>query len=216
MAQAQTLKLREGAIGAVRHVQASFGFTVASASNIRMVAGLGGGALLDAGSYPVSLVRIVAGARPARAWASAQWFSAGLDKTVTAMLEFPGGMVVQVCCSFATASHRHAMIAGENGAIMTDYSNHAPASGMLSLLVKRRREATAPYETLEVPGGSGFLAEAESFARLMAGGERGVDGGDGGGDHRYHADAGCDHGEHAVRPGGGDCGVMLLPRGVKI
>ncbi len=173
MAQPQTLKLREllreGAIGEVRHIQAAFGFTVAGANNIRMVAALGGGALLDAGSYPVSLVRIVAGERPARAYASVQWFSAGLDKTVAATLEFPSGKVAQVFCSFVTASHRHAIIGGENGAIMTNYFNHAPPSGKLSLQVKRGREATAPYETLELPGLNGFRAEAESFAHLAAG-----------------------------------------------
>jgi predicted dehydrogenase len=173
MAQPQTLKLREllrdGAIGQVRHIQACFGFTVAGPDNIRMVAALGGGALLDAGSYPVSLVRIVAGERPVRAWASAQWFSEGLDKTVAATLEFASGKVAQVFCSFVTASHRHAIVAGDTGAIMTSYANHAPPDGKLSLQVKRSREASAPYETLELPGGNGFLAEAESFAQLVAG-----------------------------------------------
>ncbi len=173
MAQPQTLRLREllseGTIGEVRYIQATFGFTVAGTNNIRMVAALGGGALLDAGSYPVSLARIVAGERPARAFASAQWFGKGLDKTVAATLDFPSGKVAQIFCSLLTASHRHAMIAGENGAIITNYSNHAPPSGKLNLEVKRSREATAPYETLELPGGSGFLAEAESFAHLVAG-----------------------------------------------
>ena len=173
MAQPQTLRLREllreGAIGEVRHIQATFGFTVAGTNNIRMVAALGGGALLDAGSYPVSLARIVAGERPARASASAQWFSKGLDKTVAATLDFPSGKVAQIFCSFLTASHRHALIAGDNGTIMTDYSNHAAPSGKLSLQVKRGRQTTAPCETLELPAGSGFLAEAESFAHLVVG-----------------------------------------------
>jgi D-xylose 1-dehydrogenase (NADP+, D-xylono-1,5-lactone-forming) len=173
LAQQQTLKLREllrgGAIGQVRHIQATFGFTVAGPDNIRMVATLGGGALLDAGSYPISLVRIVAGERPVRASASAQWFSEGLDKTVAATLEFASGKVAQVFCSFVTASHRHAVIAGDTGAIVTSYLNHGPTDGKLYLQVKRSKEATAPYETIEVPAGNGFLAEAESFADLVAG-----------------------------------------------
>ena len=49
--------LREGAIGDVRSVQASFGFTLANPrGNIRMDPDLAGGALLDAGSYVVSLI----------------------------------------------------------------------------------------------------------------------------------------------------------------
>ena len=54
--------LREGAIGAVRSVQASFGFNLsAPQGNIRMQPELGGGALLDAGSYVLSLIRLVMG-----------------------------------------------------------------------------------------------------------------------------------------------------------
>jgi len=54
--------LHGGAIGDVRAVQASFGFMLANPSgNIRMQPELGGGALLDAGSYALSLIRLVMG-----------------------------------------------------------------------------------------------------------------------------------------------------------
>jgi predicted dehydrogenase len=161
--------LRDGTIGQLRHIQATFGFTVASANNIRLIATLGGGARLDAGSYPTSLVRVVAGERPAVVYATAQWLSEGVDKTIAATLEFPSGVIAQIFCSFATASHRHAVIAGDQGAIMTNYFNHSPPRTKLALQIKRSREPTAPYETLDLPGGDGFLAEAESFAHLVAG-----------------------------------------------
>jgi xylose dehydrogenase (NAD/NADP) len=173
LAQPQTIKLRQllrdGTIGQLRHIQATFGFTVASANNIRLIATLGGGARLDAGSYPTSLVRVVAGERPAVVYATAQWLSEGVDKTIAATLEFPSGVIAQIFCSFATASHRHAVIAGDQGAIMTNYFNHSPPRTKLALQIKRSREPTAPYETLDLPGGDGFLAEAESFAHLVAG-----------------------------------------------
>jgi len=52
---------------------------------------------------------------------------------------------------------------------MTNYFNHAPPGGTLTLQVKRSPEPGTPYEILELPGSNGFLAEAESFARLLAG-----------------------------------------------
>ena len=59
-AQPQTLKLRElldaGVIGDVRLIQASFGFTLGAGENIRLSPQLAGGALMDIGTYPVSLV----------------------------------------------------------------------------------------------------------------------------------------------------------------
>jgi D-xylose 1-dehydrogenase (NADP+, D-xylono-1,5-lactone-forming) len=173
LAQMQTVRLREllraGTIGQVRHIQASFGFTVAGQGNIRMVAELGGGARLDAGSYPVSLVRVIAGERPARVHSNTRWFSDGVENTVAATLEFANGMVAQVFCSFATASHRHALISGDRGAIITDFLNHAPPDGKLYLQVKQGRESMVPFVRLELPAVNGFLAEAESFSQLVAG-----------------------------------------------
>ena len=78
MAQPQTVTmrrlLREGAIGRVQFVQAAIGFSLAAGPNVRLEPELGGGAVLDAGSYPVSLVRIAAGERPIRAAATARFY----------------------------------------------------------------------------------------------------------------------------------------------
>ncbi len=89
-AQPQTLKLREllaeGAIGRLQTINANFGVRFSDPSNIRLNPDLGGGALLDAGSYPVSLVRLVAGAPPKRACAASRMMH-GVDLTTMAMLE---------------------------------------------------------------------------------------------------------------------------------
>jgi D-xylose 1-dehydrogenase (NADP+, D-xylono-1,5-lactone-forming) len=67
-AQPVTLKLREllaaGAIGRLQMIQAYIGFSIADPADIRFDAALAGGSIMDGGSYPVSLVRMVAGARP--------------------------------------------------------------------------------------------------------------------------------------------------------
>ena len=111
-AQPQTLKLgdllRQNAIGRVQLIQASFGFPLADAANIRMNPALAGGALMDAGCYPVSFVRMVAGSRPARVQALAQWSDSGVDRTLVASLEFASGLIAQISCTFATARHRRA------------------------------------------------------------------------------------------------------------
>src|ERR1051326_8331481 len=65
MAQQQTVALRqfvkEGALGRLELIQASFGFLVPEpASNVRLIADLGGGARYDAASYPLSVIRLVA------------------------------------------------------------------------------------------------------------------------------------------------------------
>src|SRR3954447_6977879 len=117
LVQAQTAMLRawlaEGAIGTVRLIRSTFSVLFADPANIRLSPTLGGGALYDAGSYAVSLVRIAAGARPTRAQAVSQLDANGVDLTTLATLEFADGLLAQVSCSFATAYHRHASIAGD-------------------------------------------------------------------------------------------------------
>ncbi len=146
-----------------------FGFNqvVVDNENIRLSTALGGGALMDIGSYPVSLIRMVAKARPVRVNAVAHWTSGGVDSTLAATLEFPSGLLAQLTCSFSTCLHRQALIAGSNGVIQTTYLNHTSAEqpGTLQLRVGTDRKAVDSI--VQTSASDGFLAEAESFERLI-------------------------------------------------
>jgi xylose dehydrogenase (NAD/NADP) len=175
MAQEQTAILRgwlaEGAIGEVRLIRSTFTVFFADPANIRLSPTLGGGALYDAGSYAASLVRLAAGRRPLRVHATSQRDANGVDLTTVATLEFDGGLVAQLSCSFATAYHRHASIAGDKGIIETNYLNHPPAGGPAVLQIRRGVPMTTPFEAVPIPDGNGFRREAESFAKLLREGE---------------------------------------------
>ena len=178
LAQPQTLKMREllaaDTIGRVQLIQASFGFPLTDPANIRMSAMLAGGALMDAGSYPVSLVRIVAGVRPTRVHAVSQWTESGVDLTTMATLEFTGALasppLAQISCTFASARHRHAFIAGDAGSISTTYFNDTSSSFPPTLEVRRGTGWDAQREIVETASTKGFLAEAESFHDLVRSG----------------------------------------------
>jgi predicted dehydrogenase len=169
--QPQTLKLREllaaGAIGKLQLVQAAFGFPLGDLSNIRYDPALAGGALMDAGSYPVSLARMVAGERPLRASAMAQWAPTGVDRTLAGLIEFPGGLLAQVTCSFATVRHRHAVIVGDAGMITTTYLNDTSAALPPMIEVRRGTGWDATRETIVAAEANGFFAEAEAFCDLV-------------------------------------------------
>ena len=169
--------LKSGAIGEVRLIQASFGFTLANVeTNIRMKPELGGGALLDAGSYPLSLIRWVMGCAPEKVEASARWAATGVDIATNATLHFPGGRTAQMSCAMDTANHRHATIAGTQGSILTEYLNHTSevaAGGQHGYLpnelrVRRGTANTIPLEPVAAATGSGFRYAAEAFARMIA------------------------------------------------
>jgi xylose dehydrogenase (NAD/NADP) len=171
-AQPQTRKLVEiiesGAIGRLQLIQASFGFTLATGPNIRTDPTLAGGALMDAGAYPVSLVRMLARERPSQVHAVAHWVG-GVDHALAATIEFESGVLAQISCSFCTSVHRQALIAGTGGVIQTPFLNHPPLDRPAELLVKRGVAANLDYETIPSAAMNGFLAEAESFASLVQG-----------------------------------------------
>ncbi|MDR5784312.1 Gfo/Idh/MocA family oxidoreductase [Caballeronia sp. LZ065] len=167
----------EGAVGEVRAIQACFGFTVGNpGANIRMKPELGGGALLDAGSYPLSLIRLVMGSAPSRVDAVATWADSNVDISLMATLVYEDGRRAQVSCSMDAANHRYASIIGTQGTIDTEYLNHTSdqasgdASGYLpsQLRVRRGIPNSVPFEAVHAATGSGFLFAAESFARMVA------------------------------------------------
>jgi D-xylose 1-dehydrogenase (NADP+, D-xylono-1,5-lactone-forming) len=175
MFQPQTLEIEQliasGAIGEPRMMFATFGFTVSDVRNIRLDAALSGGALMDAGCYPVSFARQVFGRRPQRVTATARWLH-GVDQTLAATLEYPGGGIAQISCSFATAVHRRAIIACSGGVIETDYHNHTDREPAPSYRLKRGTDWQAAFETIAVPSENGFRLEIDAFADLVERGDR--------------------------------------------
>ena len=176
--------LHDGTVGDVRSVQASFGFNLANpAGNIRMNPDLGGGALLDAGSYPLSMIRLAMGCAPTRVMADAKWSATGVDISLMATLHYADGRRAQMTCAMDAATHRHATIVGSRGTVETEYLNHTSGhtSGHTSkgpahpwgylpsqMRVRRGTANSIPFEDITSATGSGFLFAAEAFANVVA------------------------------------------------
>ena len=174
--QPQTLeivrRIEAGEIGTVRLVQASTGFAVSSAGSIRLSRELAGGALLDVGCYPVSLARLIFGARPVEVDAAMECGEAAVDLTTVATLHHRAGGLAQIACSIAVGPHRCAMLCGSAGAIETSFSNHTESGTNASFRIKRGTDFRAPFERIETGAGNGFQFEAEAFARLVRSDDR--------------------------------------------
>ncbi len=169
--------LHAGAIGQVRSIQATFGFTLSpdDPQNIRFNPDLGGGALLDAGSYPLSLIRLVMGQAPVRVMAQSSWAASGVDMSTTATLEYADGRRAQLMCAMDVANVRRAIISGSAGTLETEYLNHTAAAvgespyGYLPSQLRLRRGIanTLAFEDIRSPAGSGFRFAAEAFAKVV-------------------------------------------------
>jgi D-xylose 1-dehydrogenase (NADP+, D-xylono-1,5-lactone-forming) len=167
LAQPQTAKLRAlldaKAIGPLHLIRGIFGFTMNHLGDFRLDCAQGGGALMDVGCYPVSLVRVLSHERPVRVHAFARRTSSGVDQTLVATLEHESGLLAEISCSFATPLYRRAEIFGTAGMIETSYSNHTSTKLPAELHLRRGVAPDSPRETLQLNTGNGFRLQAEAF-----------------------------------------------------
>jgi len=124
----QTLvrELRAGTIGDVSHVRADFGFRTPRVAESRLFdAALGGGAILDVGCYPLSLVRLVAGvvaggelAEPETLRGTGFRGPTGVEEIASASLRFASGMTAEVACALRHELGTRVVIFGERGRLI--------------------------------------------------------------------------------------------------
>lgn len=108
---------RDGRIGAIRHVDARFGFHAHPDPEARLFnPALAGGALLDLGIYPVALNRLMLGAGPQTVRAIASSAATGVEDQLEAVFE-TGPVMSSLGCSFLAQLSNTAVISGSEGAI---------------------------------------------------------------------------------------------------
>ncbi len=120
--------LRDGAIGTIRHVQASFTFRAERDPHGRLFdPARAGGGILDVGGYTMSFARLIAGVRndqpfcePIALRATGIVGPTGVDELASALLEFPSGMTANLTCGVHFDVGRSARIVGDNGYIQLD------------------------------------------------------------------------------------------------
>lgn len=83
--------IASGELGPLRHVEAALCFPLPKFSDIRYDYGLAGGAMMDAGCYPVHMVRTFGGPSPEVVAAQAKLRDEQIDRAMTADLRFPAG-----------------------------------------------------------------------------------------------------------------------------
>lgn len=83
--------MQSGELGEVRRIEAALCFPLPRFNDIRYQLPLAGGALMDVGCYPVSMVRALAGSEPTVVRADAKLRSPGIDRRMQAELSFEDG-----------------------------------------------------------------------------------------------------------------------------
>jgi len=90
--------IASGNLGKIKHIEAQFCFLLPSPNNIRFKYELAGGALMDCGCYPVSLIRHLAEAEPTVDRAEARLFGPQVDHKMSADFSFTDGRTAHLVC----------------------------------------------------------------------------------------------------------------------
>jgi predicted dehydrogenase len=188
----KTLKLKQlvdaGAVGDVRTIRSAFTFRLRDPRNIRMNRALAGGSLMDVGCYPVNLARLLAGREPLAVQARAQWgadaatvdpgvseipplddaqgAAHGVDHTLAGLLEFPGGALALIDCSFVADIHQWVGISGSHG--------HLGATAPFRMGEEEQMllyDHDGLHEEIRVPGANEYAEMVNHFAAAVLDGD---------------------------------------------
>jgi len=120
----------EGAIGRLQQVHSHFSYFKLDPSNIRNQPEAGGGGLMDIGCYDVSLARYLFGREPERVVATVDLDpSLGVDRLVSAILDFGAGRTATFSCGTQLLRHQTAHAFGDLGRVQLEIPFNAPQDG---------------------------------------------------------------------------------------
>ncbi len=172
---------RNGELGAVRTMRSVFTFPLADAANHRWLGAMGGGALLDVGVYCLTPLLEVAGRPPLRVAAARTVGGDEVDASLRGWLDFGGGLVATVECSFEAPERQLLEITGTEAVLSVDRPfTCGPADTMMRLRFRDgttetrhsrganayREMVDAAWTELRAPGGAatGFKRSEEILA----------------------------------------------------
>jgi predicted dehydrogenase len=150
-----------GRLGEVRRIETFFRARLRPAADIRWNLELGGGALMDIGSYPVHLLRTLAGQEPAVVSATAGVRSPDVDRWLRAELAFDDGRTGFVSASMLSRRSRAsgARVTGSQGSL--ELENFTAPYRWNTLVLRTRRERRVEHVPREPVT---YAAQLRAFA----------------------------------------------------
>jgi predicted dehydrogenase len=155
-------RLRElaASVPDAHHVHAVFGFPLQAPGNYRLDPGLGGGALLDVGTYTVSAARWLLG-EPQEVAAVAHRGASGVDMSVSVLLGFASGAQAMLHASFESPEVQELVVLTGDRVIRLEqpFTAWQDPADPYQLMVEA-------FAAAALAGGRAPLPPAESIANL--------------------------------------------------
>ena len=155
--------VQAGSIGRLRLIRAAFSFAIGAddAANVRLSAQLGGGALMDVGSYCVSAARLLAG--EPRAVSGQQLVGGdGVDVAFAGAMRFDSDVLAHFDAGLELAARDELELVGDEASLFLDDPWHCREP-----VIELRRDGTV--EQIELEPADSYRLEAENFSATIRG-----------------------------------------------
>lgn len=164
-------RVKKGEIGEVRAIQVFFAYFNRDPKNVRNMADIGGGGLLDIGCYPIAVSRFIFGAEPRRVTAT---FDRDpkfkTDRSAGGLADFGEGRHLSFSISTQMAPYQRAHIAGTKGRIEIEIPFNAPPDRPNRYFVQGMSMNEGTWH--ELPVADQYRLQAEAFGRALRGKEK--------------------------------------------
>lgn len=147
-------------IGKPRSIQTVFSYYNVDPANVRNIAGIGGGALLDIGCYCISVSRFIFDDEPKRVYGSVEYDPVfKTDVLTSGVLEFQTGSAVFTCSS-QLYHNQYAIIHGTEGTIKIDKPFNPPPDKPVKII---HRSGSETKEIL-IEGCNQYILQVDNFS----------------------------------------------------
>lgn len=137
-------QVRGGVLGELRTVHSFFSYFNRRPDDIRNRPDLGGGGLLDIGSYNVSVARFLFGSEPRRVVATVEFDpDFRVDRLASAILDFGPAGTATFTCGTQLEAFQRVLAVGTQGLLEIEIPFNPPLGGPTSTVLERGNETTS-------------------------------------------------------------------------
>lgn len=160
--------VRSGRIGDLRMMGCYFSYFNRDPKNIRNMADIGGGALMDIGCYPITLSRMLFGCEPVRVCGALERDpEMGIDRLTSAILEYPSGQCV-FSCSTQLVPYQRVQLMGTKGRVEVEIPFNAPPDSPNRLFIDDGSTLSgSSIVTEEMPVSNQYTVQGDVFSKAI-------------------------------------------------
>lgn len=159
-------RVKAGDIGEVRAIQVMFSYFNRDPKNVRNMAAIGGGGLLDIGCYPITVSRFIFGTEPSRVAATIDFDPKfKTDRLMGGMADFGKGRHLGFTVSTQLAPFQRVQIMGTKGRLEIEIPFNAPPDKPNRVFLQGMEMNVG--EWLSYPVSDQYMLEAEAFGRVI-------------------------------------------------